>query len=108
RENNFSLDGLVGFDLHGKTVGVVGTGRIGAAFARIMHGFGCTLLAHDVAPDQALAADLNLRYVPLPDLFRGSDVVSLHCPLTPATHHLIDEKALALMKPGVMLINTGR
>ncbi len=108
REWNFSLDSLVGFDLHGKTVGIVGTGRIGHAAARIFHGFGCRVLAHDLAPDDRLVAELGVRYVELPDLLREADIVSLHVPLTPATHHMIDAAALAQMKPGVLIINTGR
>lgn len=108
RESNFSLDGLVGFDLHGKTVGVVGTGRIGAVLLRIMHGFGCALLAYDVKPSRTLERELGVRFVSLPELFRQSDIVSLHVPLTPETRHLIDAAALAQMKPGVIVINTGR
>jgi D-lactate dehydrogenase len=107
REGNFSLDGLLGFDLVGRTVGLVGTGQIGSAFARIMAGFGCHLLAH--APDEdAACIALGARYVPLPELLAASDIVSLHCPLTPATHHLIDATALAQMKRGAMLVNTSR
>ncbi len=108
REWNFSLDGLVGFDLHGKTVGIVGTGRIGKAAARIFHGFGCRVLAFDARPDRALESELGVRYVDLPELYRESDIVSLHVPLTPATQHMIDAAALAAMKPGVLLVNTGR
>jgi len=108
REGNFSLDGLVGFDLHGKIVGVIGTGRIGAALLRIMRGFGCRLLAHDVLPDPGLVDELGVQYVALPEVFRQSDIISLHVPLTPGTHHLINAAALAQMKPGVLLINTGR
>ena len=108
REANFSLDGLVGFDLAGKVCGIVGTGRIGAVFARIMHGFGCRLLASDVRPDHALADALGLRYASLTDIYREADVISLHVPLTPDTRHLIDAAALDQMKPGAMLINTGR
>ena len=108
RESNFSLDGLVGFDLHGKTVGVIGTGRIGADLAGIMRGFGCDVIAHDLKPDEQLAARVGLRYVDLPELYRRSDVVSLHVPLTTRTHHLIDANAIAGMKRGVFLINTGR
>jgi D-lactate dehydrogenase len=108
REWNFSLDGLVGFDLHGKTVGIVGTGRIGQVAARIFHGFGCRILAYDVRPDQKLVAEVSARYVALPELYRESDIVSLHVPLTPATHHLVDAAALASMKRGAFLINTGR
>jgi len=108
REWNFSLDGLVGFDLHGKTVGIVGTGRIGHVAAGIFHGFGCRVLAFDLRPDPALASEFGVRYVDLPELYRESDVISLHVPLTPATYHMIDANALAAMKPGVMLVNTGR
>jgi D-lactate dehydrogenase len=107
REGNFALDGLLGFDLHGRTVGVVGTGRIGACFVRIMTGFGCRVLATapDLNPD---CAALGVRYVELDELLASSDVISLHCPLTPQTRHLIDAGALAQMKPGAMLVNTGR
>ena len=107
REGNFSLQGLMGFDLHARTVGVVGTGKIGAVFARIMLGFGCEVLASDPSPDEACAA-AGVRYTPLNDLLASSDIVSLHCPLTPKTKHLIDDDALARMKQGAMLINTGR
>ena len=107
REGNFSLDGLLGSDLHGRTVGVVGTGKIGRCFAEIMLGFGCRILAHDPRPDAALEAH-GVAYVPLADLLRDSDIVSLHCPLTPATHHLIDASRIKLMKPGAMLVNTSR
>ncbi|AFU99379.1 2-hydroxyacid dehydrogenase [Simiduia agarivorans] len=107
RENNFSLENLQGFNLHGCTVGVVGTGKIGAAFARIMLGFGCNVLAHDPTPDSALTA-LGVNYVPLDALCRASRIVSLHCPLTPATRYLIDDAALSAMPAGVMLINTSR
>ncbi|MBI4486446.1 MAG: 2-hydroxyacid dehydrogenase [Acidobacteria bacterium] len=108
REANFSLDGLVGFDLHSKTIGVIGTGRIGAVMAGIMRGFGCRVLAFDLQPKQALVDGLQLRYVDMPELYRESDIVSLHVPLTPGTRHLIDAVALTSMKRGVMLINTGR
>lgn len=107
REGNFALDGLLGFDLHGSTVGVVGTGKIGACFARIMLAFGCRVLAHDPAPDPALQA-AGVSYGPLGELWARSDVLSLHCPLTPATHHLVDEAALRAMKPGVLIVNTSR
>lgn len=108
RENNFSLDGLVGSDLHGKTVGIVGTGRIGAVMLRIMHGFGCRLLAWDIAPNGELTASLGVTYVPLSELFRESDVISLHVPLTPETRHLVDAASLTQMKPTAIIINTGR
>lgn len=107
REGNFSLDGLLGFDLFGRTVGIVGTGQIGACTARIMHGFGCKLLAYDVRENTEVKG-LGARYVPLDELLAASDVVTLHCPLTKETHHLIDAARLAQMKQGVMLINTGR
>ena len=107
REGNFSLDGLLGFDLHGRTVGIIGTGKIGRCFAEIMLGFGCRVLAHDPRPDRALAAR-GVAFVPLDDLLAAADIVSLHCPLTPTTHHLIDATRIARMKPGVMLVNTSR
>lgn len=107
REFNFRLAGLMGRDIHGTTVGVVGTGRIGIAFAAIMRGFGVTLLGHDVAPNPE-GVLLGMRYAPLAELLATSDIVSLHAPLTPATRHLIDAAALARMKPGAILINTSR
>jgi D-lactate dehydrogenase len=107
REGNFSLEGLLGFDLRGRTVGIVGTGKIGAVAAQILLGFGCRVLAHDRFPSGESEA-LGVRYVPLPELLSASHVVTLHCPLTPDTHHLIDAAALELMQPGVMLINTSR
>ncbi len=108
REWNFSLEGLVGFDLHGKTVGLIGTGRIGRAAASIFRGFGCRVLAYDVKPDAAIVTDAAVQYADLQTLYEEADILSLHVPLTPATHHMIDEKALSTMKRGVMLINTGR
>jgi D-lactate dehydrogenase len=108
RDWNFSLEGLVGFDLHGKTVGLVGTGRIGRAAAHIFRGFGCRVLCYDAVPDTNLELETGVRYVSLDLLYRESDILSLHVPLTPQTHHLVDADALARMKPGVMLINTGR
>lgn len=107
-DHNFSLEGLVGFDLHGKTIGIVGTGRIGAVTARIFAGFGCVLLGHDPNPRAELAAEVGLTYVPLDELFARADVISLHVPLLPATRHLVDAGAFARMKPGAILVNTGR
>jgi len=107
REGDFSLHGLTGFDLYGKTVGVVGTGQIGLAFARIMAGFGCQLLAYDPYPNPEVEA-LGARYLDLPELLRESRIISLHCPLTPQTRHLINPQSLASLQPGAMLINTGR
>ncbi len=105
---NFSLDGLVGFDLFGKTVGVIGTGRIGKAFCQIMNGFGMKILAVDSAPDTTWAKSHNVRYVELTELLQKSDVVSLHVPLTPETHHIINTPAIDKMKKNVILINTSR
>ncbi|TAK09794.1 MAG: 2-hydroxyacid dehydrogenase [Candidatus Manganitrophaceae bacterium] len=107
REGNFALEGLLGFDLNGRTVGIIGTGKIGAVVARIMNGFGCRLLAYDPSPDEACRG-LGVRYTSLTDLYEQSHIITLHCPLTPKTHHLIDATALERMRSGVMLINTGR
>jgi D-lactate dehydrogenase len=108
REQNFSLSGLVGFDLHGKTAGIVGTGKIGRITAEIFRGFGMDVLAYDPFPDAAWAAQHRIDYVSRIDLFAQSDVISLHSPLTPETHHLINEPSLAAMKRGVYLVNTSR
>jgi D-lactate dehydrogenase len=107
RELDFSLEGLMGFDLAGKTAGIVGTGKIGAQVARILLGFGCRVVAVDPVPSAELAAS-GVRYVELGELLDSSHVISLHCPLTPATRHLIDAAALARTKPGVVLVNTCR
>lgn len=107
REGNFSLDGLLGFNLKGKTVAVIGTGRIGVATALIMKGFGCSVIAHDLSPDRELCAQ-GIRYVGLDEALSMSDIVSLHLPLNDGTRHLIDHAAIGRMKSGAMLINTGR
>ncbi len=107
REGNFSIDGLMGVDVHGKTVGVVGTGTIGGIFARIMVGFGCEVIAHDVHPNPDCVA-AGVEYVALDELFRRSHAISLHCPLMPATHHLIDAASLGQMGDGVFIVNTSR
>jgi D-lactate dehydrogenase len=107
REGNFALDGLLGFNLKGRSVGIVGTGSIGMSVARIMNGFGCRLLASDVQHDPGFLA-LGGRYTEWHELLAESDILTLHCPLTPETHHLIDGTAICAMKPGAMLINTGR
>lgn len=107
REHNFALDGLMGFDFHGKTVGIIGTGKIGQCVIRIMRGFGCRVLAADPSPSAEVRA-LGAEYVPLPDLLSRSHIVTLHCPLTPQTRHLINAEALSTMHPDAMLINTGR
>ncbi|NLO44914.1 MAG: 2-hydroxyacid dehydrogenase [Clostridiales bacterium] len=104
REHNFSLSGLIGFDLHGKTVGVVGTGKIGSVFINICRGFGMKIIAYDTFPTPGS----GIEYVPLDELFSRSDIISLHCPLTKDTWHLIDKRALSLMKDGVYIINTSR
>ncbi|MBN2712073.1 MAG: 2-hydroxyacid dehydrogenase [Planctomycetes bacterium] len=107
RESNFSLEGLLGFDMHGRTVGIVGTGKIGAITAGILKGFGMELLAYDPNENPDIVA-MGGKYVPLPKLFERSDIVSLHCPLLPSTYHLINGAAVAQMKDGVMLVNTSR
>jgi len=107
RDGNFALEGLLGFNLHGRTVGVVGTGRIGACVASIMKGFGCKLLAYDIKRNTA-CTEIGVMYVPLAKLLQESDIVTLHCPLTPETRHLIDADAISRMKRGAMLINTSR
>ncbi len=107
RDGNFDLDGLMGFDLHGKTVGVIGTGKIGIIFARIMAGFGCTVLGHDRYPSAAFEA-LGGRYVEVDELLACSDVVSLHCPLTDDTRHIVNAQSLARAKRGSVLVNTSR
>lgn len=104
REFNFSLAGLTGFDLHGKTVGVIGTGKIGRIFADICKGFGMNVLAYDKFHNP----DAGLNYVDLPELFAKADVISLHCPLTEETHHMIDDAAVEQMKKGVVIVNTSR
>ncbi|MDH1011523.1 2-hydroxyacid dehydrogenase [Pseudomonas nicosulfuronedens] len=107
REGDFSLHGLTGFDLHGRTVGIIGSGQIGEVFARIMSGFGCHILAYDPYPNRAIEA-LGGRFVELDELLAQSDIISLHCPLNDATRHLINAASLERMKRGAMLINTGR
>lgn len=104
RDFNFSLSGLTGFDLHGKTIGVIGTGRIGKIMINIATGFGMKVIAHDIYPDKKSDID----YVPLEELYRRSDIISLHCPLTPETNYIINEDSIAQMKPGVVLVNTSR
>jgi len=107
RETNFSLDRLTGFDIYGKTAGVIGTGKIGQCFAHIMQGLGCKVLAFDLIVNKELEAS-GVEYLPLTELLQQSDIVSLHCPLTEQTKHLVNSKTLGLMKKGSMLINTSR
>lgn len=108
RDFNFSLSGLTGFDLHGKTVGVIGTGRIGRVFIDICQGFGMKVLAYDKYPAKELDNGDTVRYVTLDELFKNSDIISLHCPLTEETYHIIDQASLEMCKKGVVLINTSR
>lgn len=108
RDGNFSLQGLMGFDMNGKTVGVVGTGKIARIVIRILNGFGMHILAYDPYPDGVFAREAGISYVTLDELYRRSDIITLHCPLTSETKHLINEHSIAQMKPGVMIINTGR
>lgn len=107
REGNFSLDGLMGFDMHGKVAGIVGTGLIGTVLARILRGFGCEVLAFDPQPS-AECEGIGVTYVPMDQILNRSDIISLQCPLTNATRHLINDAAVTAMKQGVMLINTSR
>ncbi len=108
RENNFSINGFLGFDLHGKTVGIIGTGKIGMTFAEVLQGFGVKILAFDPYPDLKEAKRLKMKYVTLDTLYQESDIISLHCPLTPENVHLINAKSIAMMKKGVIILNTSR
>ncbi|MEA4862648.1 MAG: 2-hydroxyacid dehydrogenase [Victivallaceae bacterium] len=108
RESNFSINGFLGFDMRGKTFGIVGTGRIGQVLAELLAGFGMRILAYDPYPDEQAAKRLNFEYVELDELYRRSDMISLHCPLTHENLHLIDRRAIELMKPGCFLVNTSR
>ena len=105
---NFDTNNLIGFDLNNKTVGIIGTGKIGSVFAKIMHGFGCKLLAFDIKKNKTLISDFNVEYVPLEALCKASDIISLHVPLNTETHHLINEELLDVMKRYVVIINTAR
>ena len=108
RDNNFNINGLVGFDLHNKTVGVIGTGKIGKIFINILKGFGVNILAYDLYPDNDFAKKVGFKYVDLDTMYKESDIISLHCPLTSETYHLINKKSINKMKNHVMIINTGR
>ena len=108
RDGNFSLNGLMGFDMYGKTLGVIGTGKIAKVLIGILKGFGMKILAYDLYPDCAFAEANGVDYVSLDELYAGSDIISLHCPLTPETEYLINRESIAKMKRGVMIINTGR
>jgi len=107
KEGNFSLDKLIGFNLHGKNVGIIGTGKIGEAFSNIMLGLGCKVYAYDIKPQETLK-EKGVDYVSLDNLYKNSDIISLHCPLLPATHHIINKASIHKMRDQVMLINTSR
>lgn len=108
KKYNFSLDGLLGFDLHGKTVGVIGTGKIGKVFMQIMKGFGTNIIAYDIFKDEKVASEIGFEYVNLNELCEKSDIISLHCPSTPETQNIINKNSLSKMKDGVIIINCGR
>ncbi len=108
RESNFALNGLLGFDMKGKTAGIIGTGNIGKALINILNGFGMEVLAFDKYPDESLVTSGKCKYVSLDELFHHSDIISLNCPLTPETEYLINNETISRMKDGVMIINTGR
>ncbi len=108
RDGNFSLNGLMGFDMHGKTIGIIGTGKIAKILIRMLKGFGMRILAYDLYPDMKFAEEESFSYVSLDELYRESDIISLHCPLTDQTKYMIDKNSIDKMKEGVMIINTGR
>jgi D-lactate dehydrogenase len=108
RDFNFNINGLLGFDMYEKTAGIVGTGKIGKILAGILRGFGMEVLVYDKFPDEQWASAAGVKYVGLGDLYKKSDIISLHCPLTPETHYMINSETLAMMKSTVMIINTGR
>ena len=108
RDGNFSLNGLMGFDMHGKTIGIIGTGKIAKILIRLLKGFGMRILAYDLYPDMKFAGEEGISYVSLDELYRESDIISLHCPLTDQTKYMIDKDSIDEMKEGVMIINTGR
>jgi D-lactate dehydrogenase len=108
RDNNFTISGFMGFDMHGKCAGIIGTGKIGKALISILKGFGMEVLAYDKFPDHKASSELGYEYVDLQKLLKRSDIISLHCPLNKETKHLINEENIASMKDGVMIINTGR
>lgn len=108
RDGNFSLNGLMGFDMHGKTIGIIGTGKIAKILIRMLKGFGVRILAYDLYPDRQFAEEEGLSYVTLDELYRESDIISLHCPLTEETRYMINKDSIEKMKDGVTIINTGR
>ena len=108
RQNDFRLDELVGFDLHGKTVGIVGTGKIGSVFAKIMHGFGCKLLAYDIEVNKELIKETEIKYVSFENICKQSDIISVNCPLNADTQYIFNQATFSMMKKGVVFINTAR
>ncbi len=108
KKYNFSLDGLLGFDINGKTIGVIGTGKIGKIFIKIMKGFGANILAYDVYEDKLAEKELDFKYTSLDEIFKNSDIISLHCPLTKENHNMINNDSISKMKKGVILLNTSR
>jgi len=108
RDGNFSINGFLGFDLYKKTIGIIGTGKIGKTFAKLMQGFDIKIIAYDISPDDKAAKELNIKYVDLNTLFKESDIISLYCPLTHQNTHMINNEAISNMKNGVMIINTSR
>ncbi|MFH1847168.1 MAG: 2-hydroxyacid dehydrogenase [Candidatus Omnitrophota bacterium] len=108
RDNNFSISGLLGFDMNSKIAGVIGTGKIGKILARILCGFGMKVLLYDIMPDKNFSKETGMEYVSIEELYTASDIISLHCPLTADTHYMINEDSISKMKKGVMIINTGR
>ena len=108
KKYNFSLDGLLGFDIHGKTVGVIGTGKIGKVFINIMNGFGANVIAYDVYQDKNAEKELNFKYTTLDEIYKNADIISLHCPLTEENHNMINKDSISKMKKGVILLNTSR
>lgn len=108
KKYNFSLDGLLGFDIHGKTVGVIGTGKIGKVFINIMNGFGANVIAYDVYQDKKAEEELNFKYTTLDEIYKNADIISLHCPLTEENHNMINKDSIAKLKKGVILLNTSR
>lgn len=108
RDNNFNINGFLGFDMHGKTAGVIGTGKIGKIMINILKGLGMSVLAYDLYPDLKFSEETGVKYESLEEIYKNSDVITLHCPLTKESHHMINENSLAVMKPNVMIINTSR
>ncbi|MBN1409955.1 MAG: 2-hydroxyacid dehydrogenase [Spirochaetales bacterium] len=108
RDNNFSINGLLGFDMYGKTAGIIGTGKIGKIVIKILNGFDMNIIAFDRNPDKVFADLMNVKYLNIEQVYRNADIISLHCPLTTETYHMINQHSISIMKKNVMIINTGR